>query len=174
MKTLTKEDVKLVAMELLQNDMTITNLNIKYELRKKGYFATQNAIAKTMDELSREGNFDYSYNGTYRSYFLAKQDPLVNTPVATISTLKTTKTKGAKTSIQIDSNYGILQYTNKSGKNIIGYVTNSNHKYKVFSSDPRQLGVIYFDSGYTRDQMRYAYKKLSSEKNYKNIRVNLI
>lgn len=171
--TLTKDDIKFVATELLKNDMIITNLDIKNELRKKGYFATQNSIAKAMNEFSLAGIFGYTFNGTYRSYFLQN----LNAPLITKSnTVKkiVRPVKGAKTSVQIDTTSGIAQYTNRSGKTIIGYCTNSNHKHKAFSVDPIVTDVLYFDSGYTRDEMRYAFKKLSSETKYKNIRVNLI
>jgi hypothetical protein len=51
----------------------------------------------------------------------------------------------------------------------------NNHTYKVFSVNPLITDILYFDyNGNTRDEMRYAFKKLTNEKAYKNIRVNLI
>lgn len=173
MKTLTKEDVKSIAVKLLQNDMVTTNLEIKKELRALGFFVTQHAVAKTMDELHMEGFFKFTYNGTYRLYFLSNlNEPLVT---STNTVKKISKLiKGNKTSIHIDTTNGICQYTNRNGKNIIGYVFLDKHKHKAFSTSNNVTDILYFDDGYTRDEMRYAFKKLSSEKNYKNIRVNLI
>lgn len=173
MKTLTKDDIKFVAIELLQSDMTVTNLDVKYDLRKRGYFATQNAIAKIMDELSLEGIFGYIYNGTYRSYFIKNLNSPLITSTNTVKKISKL-IRGSKTSTQIDLNSGIRQYTNRSGKIIIGYTSNVNHKYKVFSSDKSNTDILYFDGGHSRDEMRYAFKKLTSENSYKNIRVNLI
>jgi len=173
MKTITKDDVKNVAVEFLQNEMLVTNLDIKNDLRTRGFFVTQQAVAKNMNELHLEGLFGFSFNGIYRSYFLMNVDS--NLSISTNTVKKISKlTKGSKTSIQIDTTNGICQYTNRAGKTIVGYTTELNHKFKVFSSNSLVADILYFDHGYSRDEMRYAFKKLSHEKSYNNIRVNLI
>lgn len=68
MKNLTKQTVQAVAETLMRQNGQTTTLDVKNALRSQGYFATQNAVSASMDELAAERNWVYDPNGPYRIY----------------------------------------------------------------------------------------------------------
>ena len=77
-----KDAVSTVAKSLLKANNTVTTLEIKAELRRDYpyYFWTQQVVSDYMSQLAGDGVFDYTDNGTYRTYFLAGKP--TNQPLA--------------------------------------------------------------------------------------------
>lgn len=74
----TKNDVLNTANSLLKANNTVTNLEIKVELRKN-HSVTQKEVSDFMIELTKDGHFTYNDNGTYRIYSNIKQNNKVMT-----------------------------------------------------------------------------------------------
>jgi hypothetical protein len=68
-KQLTVNDVESVAEFLLSENGQVTTLEIKNELREDGFYAVQEAVAKSMYFLWRPRQWHFTFNGTYRTYF---------------------------------------------------------------------------------------------------------
>lgn len=67
-KTLTRDDIQDVFEELLATNGHTTSMEVKEELRKKGYWATQQVVGPALQELAAENEIDFSFNGRYREY----------------------------------------------------------------------------------------------------------
>ena len=81
-----KDAVLATAKQLCKANNTVTTLEIKTELRRDYpyYFWDQATVSNYMAQLAGDGIFNYTDNGTYRTYSLAK------TPATkTISSAKT-------------------------------------------------------------------------------------
>ena len=73
MTPLTINDVKIIAEELIERDGAVTTLWIKNSLRRHGFRAKQEDVAKFMDEITTNElipGIAYTFNGQYRTYFL--------------------------------------------------------------------------------------------------------
>lgn len=93
---LMKTEVLKAAQTLAKANNTFTTLELKVKLRKEvpNFYWTQATVSSIMDELAKEGKFNYKDNGTYRIY----SDPTVkiaNKPVAksTVAVKKVTTSK---------------------------------------------------------------------------------
>lgn len=93
-----KSAVLTVAKKLASANNTVTTLEIKVELRRDYpyYFWDQSTVSTFMDQLAGDGIFDYTDNGTYRTYSVvgkAVNKPLTKT--ITTSTTKRSRTRGS-------------------------------------------------------------------------------
>lgn len=68
MKSLTIDDVKNVALDLISKNGSTTNLDIKNELRNQGFYATQTEISEIMDNEHAGWGLTFSFNGMFRTY----------------------------------------------------------------------------------------------------------
>ena len=68
LKTIDKEVVLGMAEALMILNGSTTTLEVKIELRKQGYQATQSAISHFMDLLGEEEKWIFDFNGSYRTY----------------------------------------------------------------------------------------------------------
>jgi hypothetical protein len=119
MNTLTSQQIDLietVAKELLHANNTITTLEIKDELRKKHPHSPwwQFQISETMAFFADQGIFNYTDNGSYRTYFDPK-NPINPNPFK----------KSTKVKVQI-TNGGVIDVN--TTKQLI-----ENSKGKIFS-----------------------------------------
>lgn len=144
MDTLTKDDVKITAKILIATNQSTTSLDIKLYLRTQGFWATQAIVSQFMQDLCNEGEFNYSYNGGYRTY-----------------------TIDAQSNIPVVADY--LHYTRK-GIAITAFESRiPNTKcFKVFST--ANANVLYVPAKFTRDQARCAFSKITNS-DYINTRV---
>lgn len=187
-KTLTKLDVKNVALLLLKINGETTNLDIKKELRDNDYYATQEDVANWMIEISEEDEIDFSFNGTFRMYYsdTTKDTSVGDVNVVSAGTIKD-KFWSDEEDDDLDENDSISDasiatfvkgvvtsgdvYVNKKSGNIITPFDASNLPaacWKVESNDTDK--VLYFDASLNREEVRYAFYKianLSKGSNYK-------
>ncbi len=71
-KSIDKEIVLGMAEALMILNGETSTLQVKAELRKQGYFATQAAVSHFMDVLSEEEGWVYEFNGKFRVYAFQK------------------------------------------------------------------------------------------------------
>jgi acyl carrier protein len=67
-KTASKQDIKDAAIELMKQNGTTTNLDIKNYLRAKDFWVSQNEVSQTMSTIASEENWDRTWNGTYNTW----------------------------------------------------------------------------------------------------------
>lgn len=96
------EKILSVAKKLCKANNTVTTLEIKTELRKRypNNRWEQATISSTMIDANSNGKFDYSDNGTFRTYsFVGKtaNKGTIVTPVTQVTKGKAKKAKAAKT-----------------------------------------------------------------------------
>jgi hypothetical protein len=93
-----REKILSVAKKLCKANNTVTTLEIKTELRKR-YPNTrweQSKVSQTMSDANVAGKFEYTDNGTFRTYSLVGKGTIV-APVAQVTTsAKTGRVKKAK------------------------------------------------------------------------------
>ena len=89
-KTATSQDIKDAAIELLKQNGTTTNLDIKNHLRAKDFWVSQDEVSNAMNSIASEENFDRSWNGTYNTWSFPQAQN--NTTVATDNTTDNTNT----------------------------------------------------------------------------------
>lgn len=98
------EKILSVAKKLCKANNTVTTLEIKTELRKRypNNRWEQAKVSSTMIDANAAGKFDYTDNGTFRTYSLAGKGTTVapvaqvSTPTVTTPTGKTKKVKAPK------------------------------------------------------------------------------
>lgn len=148
MKSLTKIAVLCVAADLINKNGSTTTLEVKEKLQKT-YWAKQIEVSAFMDELAKVDN-EFAIvndNGTYRTYasstapaakHATSSTPVANTSAPTGAT-KSTTVAGATV-------------TTKAGTAVQGdWEVNATTNVK---------SVLFFDSKYTRDQVRGAFAKM--------------
>jgi hypothetical protein len=142
MKTLTKEEVKQVAIELLNAAEEGSVLEIKMILRSRGFYATQSEVSAFMQELANEGEFKYHFNGTYRIYMLIPIGSIQNGTPITGDVFYETR-KGIKIHARSSTDVGAGDF-------------------KVFSDNPKVADVLYFRGSWSRSQVRLAFSKITN------------
>jgi hypothetical protein len=68
-RTVTKDAIREVADLLIRRDTSTTTLDLKLELRRRGFWAQQRQVSQVMIDLADEGCFTFTSNGIYRTYF---------------------------------------------------------------------------------------------------------
>lgn len=159
MKTITISDVEAVAVSLISQNQSVINLKVKHALRNQGFYATQSEVSGFMDDLAQSGKLEYTSNGIWRTYYLPSAAPVkvsvfgfygnTNNPSKTI-----TKCKGSNSNIKVTSN----SYTKRDGKVI---ETTDFTKAKYMVKNDQYANPMYFPSGFTRDEVRQAYAKIT-------------
>lgn len=67
-KTASKQDIKDAAIELMKQNGTTTNLDIKNYLRAKDFWVSQDEVSQAMSTIASEENWDRTWNGTYNTW----------------------------------------------------------------------------------------------------------
>jgi len=70
-RTVSYEDILKTASTLLMREGFTTTLDVKTDLRDRGYWVTQGYVSEVMDSLQSVGVLKYIDNGTYRKYYIA-------------------------------------------------------------------------------------------------------
>lgn len=122
-------DVATVAIAMVQKQKSCTSLEVKQELRNKGFWAKQSEISGMLAEVAEEEGWDVNDNGMFKTYEL----PLVS-PIAKVNTPNPVATS-ANTSIK----------------------KQTGPQWEVNSVTDKK--VLYFSLSYTRDQVRQMYAK---------------
>lgn len=138
-KTLTKDAVKIVAERLMFNLMAITTLEIKNELRKEGYWATQRQVSTFMRDLCIENNYDSQTTGQYNIYRMKDN---TNPPISILD------------------NINSVALTHKvKGQDVITKDSPIDNDW-IVTSVTKPTVTLYFDKNYKRDQVRNAYRSI--------------
>lgn len=160
---LTKDAVLLVAQRLMLTVGQTSTLEVKLELRKKGYHALQDDVSVTMAELAKEEDWKVGDNGTHKLYAgqaiqavltssLAVVAAMNNGSQVTVTPTTTKKAASAKTASTSGSttanNDGTIA---KSAAKAGDWETNS-----VVGST-----VLYFPAALGRDKARSRYAKIT-------------
>lgn len=125
-----KDAVLATAKSLAKANNTVTTLEIKNELRRDYpyYFWTQDIVSNFMDQLAGDGLFNYTDNGTYRTYSLIGA-PKVNAKAKTVATktvvskkvLPKSKTISQGAAIAYASNPAFQDVTLKRKSGLVAY-----------------------------------------------------
>ena len=115
-----KDAVLKVARDLARANNTVTTLEIKTELRRDYpyYFWDQATVSNYMAQLAGDGIFNYTDNGTYRTYSLAKAPATKTTSSAKTLNIVVTKSLGVSGSAGVVGTAGTKSKKKKS-KNIL-------------------------------------------------------
>jgi hypothetical protein len=171
MKNLTINDVKQVAERLMTNFNQITTLEIKMELRSKGFKANQSEVSQYMMQLSNENGWIWdnkvnpATNSIYRIYtlpdgYLIDASTAINSATAATATPATTNMVCNSQQITYTGNR-TLYYTNKNSVLIEDKDVDDTDMYDWQVSSVTSHIILYFDKKYTRDQVRCAYSKFT-------------
>lgn len=142
--TLSKQDVKDIAEDLMNTNGSTTTLEVKMELRSRGFWATQADVRDFMDEISEEADYDVQQNGAYRVFKLESQ-PITQTQKANFlhSIFSTPSTPAAP------------RFSSKAMVSIKESEADTGD-WKVYSTLVQD--ELFFDKQYTRDQVRCAFR----------------
>jgi hypothetical protein len=66
---LSQSDVETVVNELIDKNGSTTSLEVKEELRNRGFWATQAIVGVAMREIADSGSIPWDFNGRYRTYY---------------------------------------------------------------------------------------------------------
>jgi hypothetical protein len=75
-----RSDIEDVFNELLDENDQTTSLEVKEELRSRGFWATQAIVGVALREIADENGIDWDFNGTYRTYYKAGTQNMSPTP----------------------------------------------------------------------------------------------
>lgn len=157
-KNLTKADVFDVASDLIEQNGSTTTLDIKNELRNRGFFAKQADVSELMIEVCSEENYSFSYNGVHRVYSDGKTNTAVTTqtPASNASALQ--NAANGNQIIPASAATG-KSHTTRFGKVIVAFPSHAaaNSGDWAVTSTVSQT-VYYFPSTYSRDDVRCAYR----------------
>ena len=73
LKVINNETVRVVAVELMEQNGTTSTLAIKKVLRAMGFWAIQSDISDRMKEICEQEEWHFTCNGAYRTYFVREE-----------------------------------------------------------------------------------------------------
>lgn len=170
-QAITKDIVKDVAEDLMEKNGQTTTLEVKDELRNRGYWAVQDEVSNMMFDLGHEEDWDIQNDptGTHRVYSNDESDD--DTSIFTVNTSKN-KSSGSSKSVSATSKrgrrklqapHGVAQgdraYTRRDGQQVQLHddpFSLSKPYWKVTST--RSNVTLYADGQYPRDMVRGAYR----------------
>jgi hypothetical protein len=153
---LSENDVNDVMIQLLDKNEKTTSMEVKEELRNRGYWATQAIIGPTMQKIADVNGIVFDFNGTYRTYYKpGTQMSPTPAPTAHAAPVQTPpKVRPPKPS---DQDRQPLQ-TASTGDWIV--------------TNPKVGDTLIFAAKLTAGQAKYAFKKQKLWSEYTDIRAN--
>lgn len=88
-KTLEQDNIEEVFDELLAKNGQATSLEVKEELRNRGFWATQKVVGTSLRTIADAKGCDWDFNGTYRTYYEPGTQNMSPTPVQATSVAPT-------------------------------------------------------------------------------------
>jgi len=162
-KVTTKADVFDVASDLIEQNGSTTTLDIKKEMRNRGFFALQADVSSLMINICDEEDWTFTFNGVHRVY----SDKVATTTSVNIgnnsNALRAAAGQNTVQQINVVKQPSHTatgrSYTKRTGKVITAFNDKSDASrgdWKAYSVvDTRE---IYFPAVYTRDDVRLAYR----------------
>jgi len=181
-KTMSEDDVKTVAEELMKNGNT-SSLAVKEELRKQGYWAQQQQVSDHLQTIQKKHSdtWDVYFNGRFNEYSLSDDDgsgaPTSTTqsthaPSATATTTQKKK-RVRKPAQQIDAliqgNFSGAPDPAQAAKDFIkDAIDNKKFNTQNFLNTdnlwvvyrPTTKDVAIYEDSFTSDDVRNAYRKV--------------
>lgn len=136
-----KDAVQKVAQDLAKANNTVTNLEIKIQLRRDYpyYYWDEDTVSKYMDQLAGDGLFTYTFNGTYRTYSSTKPASYTGSASTTGTTAATiTKNVIVKAKPKVVATPTIISVTPKKAKI-------STSKVLELATDPKLVAFVLKD-----------------------------
>lgn len=177
-KTLDKSVVKEVAEDLMDKNGQTTTLDVKTELRKQRYFATQDEISKLMFEIGNEEDWDIQNSANmqhriYSNFGSSSNSSSLHTVQGAAgsgsSSSSSTSQKKTRRKLVAPTNVtkGDRTYTRRDGQLVEAHDSIANlprgAKYwKVTSSGISAVPTLYFDGQYPRDMVKGAFRGLNN------------
>jgi len=169
-KPLTKDAVLLVAQRLMLTVGQTSTLEVKLELRKKGYHALQDDVSVTMAELAKEEDWKVGDNGTHKLYAGQAIQAVLTSSLAVVAAMnngsqvqvtptakKAAPVKTAKPARVISTNGATNVTANADG-------TIGKHQAKIGDWETNSVvgsTVLYFPAALGRDKARSRYAKIT-------------
>ena len=152
LKTTTRDDVKRVALELIDKNGNTSTLDVKLQLRKEGYYATQNLISGFMTDIINEVGLDASNNGRYRT--------ISHSNVSAVNTAIDSNDDDNDDTVQTTDYKSGKRYIRRDGVELVSLSQPAPGDWVL--SDARGLSEsLVFDGRFTRDQVRQAYANIN-------------
>ena len=174
MNNLTLDSVKDIAESLIASAGSTTTLEVKKELRQKGYWAKQSEVSKHMNDIALSEGWNWHDNGTHRTY-----DKSINTTTTTPSLGYSTSSGSmySRSTNSKSSSYRSLKktprlyptgnahvgsgyYQTRDGRRIC-IATNATGNWEVTNMHST---ATYFSADHNRDEVRLAFSKMSNVK----------
>jgi hypothetical protein len=158
MKNLVKSDVYDVALDLIEENGSTTTLDVKNELRTRGFFAKQADVSEFMLEVAAEEKWDFTYNGVHRVYTIKVASVSNQLKAAGNTGCCLTSTAGV-TKVTSDS------YTKRDGTTIetMEDCDADTGDFRVWSVDSNDELYFSGNEDYTRSDIRFAFSKITGE-----------
>ena len=175
-KTLTKADVFDVASDLIEANGSTTTLDIKKELRNRGFFALQADVSDYMVQVCDEEDWSFTFNGVHRVY--TEDSPSIQTTqTSQIQNTGNSASSGLRAAMGGGNQNTPAHtatgesHTTRSGKVITAFDDSS----KASSGDWKAYSVVsqdeyFFPGTYTRDDVRLAYRAFLGIYNISDVR----
>lgn len=174
-KTLDKSVVKEVAEDLMDKNGQTTTLDVKTELRKQRYFATQDEISKLMFEIGNEEDWDIQNSANmqhriYSNFGSSSNSSSLHTVQGAAgsgsSSSSSTSQKKTRRKLVAPTNVAIgdKTYHRRDGQVVHAHTSPLPGRYWVVKSTcPSMIpnDTLYFDASYPRDMVKGAFRGLS-------------
>lgn len=132
-----KDDVRSAFIDLLEEHGETTSLDVKKELRRNGFWATQEKVTGLMREVADEEGIDFTFNGTYRTYYEDSQViPPPNSALTNLFNSTKSMTQDLSTDNPVQGDWEVRDVNDIAS-------------------------TVYYESSLTAGQAKYQYCKLT-------------
>ncbi len=173
-KEYTKDILEEIFLEEIYAFGETTTLDIKNKLRKRNYYANQSDVSKDIKEIVEDNENIESYsNGSYMVYYLnnelANDTALIDVEYVVSDTTITNTDDTDDVDIDDPRNNiitdntlsSIREYIRRNGTHMIAYEEIKDVVNNDWECTSNNLPSLYFNSRWTRDQVRAAYASLN-------------
>lgn len=151
-KTTEKDDVKRVAEQLIEDNGSTTNLDVKMQLRKEGYYATQGIISNFMSELIDDEGWHVTNNGRFRT--------VGHSDVSAVNVVSSSAGfPGSVLSDDSDDFKPGKRYVRRDGIELVSLSQPTPGDWIISDANGINHSLV-FDGRFTRDQVRQAYSSI--------------
>jgi hypothetical protein len=160
MTPLTKDTVKESFLKLLEDKRSTTSLDVKNDLRGKGFYAKQDEVTNLMREIADEESISFTFNGTFRTYTNEDNTDEDEKENETDDSLIPSKTSLSQTTAQttLQKKKKIKNIINPSDRAPISSPMNNGWEVRdVKGSSPN----LYFNDKLNSGQAKHAYSQIT-------------
>lgn len=161
LKTISLTAVKLAALLDIELNGSTTTLNVKMILREQNVDARQQKVSELMEQAAAELPLEFNTNGLHRTYTLPEPQN-----VASDADTDDEEVEIGRPVVGGSSNRP--SYTKRDGTVVAGFKNASELSLDdwivCLNDSDDDFDTIYFDSTYTRDEVRQAYANISGSK----------